>query len=397
MRFPEYYEFYNPVKINSGKNALSTLEYEMDRLKIKKPFILTNEMIDELKLLDILLEHLERFEISERHIFKKIPSESSVNVVKKGAERFKENNCDSIIALGGGAVIDTAKGINLMVSENVDDVRELMGVETAHADMKPLIVIPTTSGTGSEATVEAVITDEERKLKLEFFSNKLLPDLAVLDPRMTFPLPPRLTASSGVDALVHAVEAYSGLQKNPLSDNYALTAIKLIAKYLKLAVKEGDNIKYRMAMANASLMAGIAFSNSMVGIIHAIGHACETVAGVSHGDAIAILLSHGMEYNLKFEYCCNSYSDLLLSLAGPEVYANTPSDKRAETAVKKVVELLDDLKDMSGIPRDLKEIGVKKEDFEEIIEKAIHDGTVLASAGKVERSDIRSIIEAAYE
>ncbi|MGM0602248.1 MAG: iron-containing alcohol dehydrogenase [Bacillota bacterium] len=397
MRFPEYYEFYNPVKINSGKNALSTLEYEMERLKIKKPFILTNEMIDELNMLDLLLEHLQEFDISERHIFKKIPSISSVDVVRKAAEAFRENECDSIIALGGGSVIDTAKGINLMISEGADDIRKLMGVETAHGDMKPLIVIPTTSGTGSEATVEAVITDKERKLKLEFFSNKLLPDLAVLDPRMTFPLPARLTASSGVDALVHAVEAYTGLQKNPLSDNYALTAVKLIGKYLRSAVKEGDNTKYRMAMANASLMAGIAFSNSMVGIIHAIGHACESVSDVSHGDAISILLSHGMEYNLKFDYCRNSYSDLLLSLAGPEIYAAMPAEKRAEAAVEQVVKLLDELKELADIPRNLKEIGIKKEDFEEIVEKAIHDGTVLASAGRVEREDIRSILEAAYE
>ncbi|HEY8347702.1 MAG TPA: iron-containing alcohol dehydrogenase [Symbiobacteriaceae bacterium] len=159
----------------------------------------------------------------------------------------------------------------------------------------PFAVIPITAGTGSETTLVAVIAHPEQKVKMEFVSHHFLPDVAVLDPRMTRSLPPRLTAATGMDALVHAIEACTCIQRNPLSDAYAWAAIKLIREYLPRAVANGRDIEARLAMANAALMAGAAFSNSMVGLVHAIGHACGSVARVAHGTAMAILLPHVME------------------------------------------------------------------------------------------------------
>ncbi|MFW6229364.1 MAG: iron-containing alcohol dehydrogenase, partial [Halanaerobium sp.] len=221
METSNYYEFFSPVKINSGDRALSTLDYELEQLHVSNPLILTNQTLDELKILDILLSSISRIDINPRQIIKTIPNQATVEIVKKAAHRYQELDCDGIIALGSEAIIDTAKGVNLIISEKVDDLKKLTGIETAHGDMQPFIVIPTTSGTGSEAALSAVISDQNSKNNLEFISGKLMPDLAVIDPRMTFTLPPRLTASTGVDALVHAVEAYTGLQTNPLSDAYA--------------------------------------------------------------------------------------------------------------------------------------------------------------------------------
>lgn len=396
MYSSDYFEFFSPVKIISGEHALSTLNYELDRLHVSKPLILTNQSLDEMKILDTLLSHLKNDSINQRQIIKTIPNQATIEIVKKASQRYKDLECDGIIALGGEAIIDTAKGINLMISEQVEDLKDLAGIETAHADMQPFIVIPTTSSTGSEAALTAVINDESSKRVLEFISSKLIPDLAVIDPTMTFSLPPRLTASTGVDALVHAVEAYTGLQTNPLSDAYAFAALKLIGQNLRELVKDVNNKKHRVAMNNAAVMAGISFSNSHAGIIHAVGDACEKIAGVSHGDALSVLLPHGMFYNLKFDYCRNSYQDILIALEGRDKFIETGLEDRALIAVNAVVSILNELRSLTGIPVTLKEIGVKRNQFDDIVDKAMHNSAILNSAGQVNREDIKSILEAAF-
>ncbi|KXS49289.1 alcohol dehydrogenase [Halanaerobium congolense] len=396
MYSSDYFEFFSPVKIISGEHALSTLNYELDRLHVSKPLILTNQSLDEMKILDTLLSHLKNDSINQRQIIKTIPNQATIEIVKKASQRYKDLECDGIIALGGEAIIDTAKGINLMISEQVEDLKDLAGIETAHADMQPFIVIPTTSSTGSEAALTAVINDESSKRVLEFISSKLIPDLAVIDPTMTFSLPPRLTASTGVDALVHAVEAYTGLQTNPLSDAYAFAALKLIGQNLRELVKDVNNKKHRVAMNNAAVMAGISFSNSHAGIIHAVGDACEKIAGVSHGDALSVLLPHGMFYNLKFDYCRNSYQDILIALEGRDKFIETGLEDRALIAVNAVVSILNELRSLTGIPVTLKEIGVKRNQFDDIVDKAMHNNAILNSAGQVKREDIKNILEAAF-
>ncbi|RAK10624.1 alcohol dehydrogenase [Halanaerobium saccharolyticum] len=396
METSNYFEFFNPVKINSGEQALSSLNYELEQLHVSKPLILTNQTLDELKILDILVASIKDLDINQRQIIRTVPNQANLEIVKKASERYRELNCDGIIALGGEAIIDTAKGVNLTISEKVDDLKKLTGIETAHGDMQPFIVVPTTGGTGSEAALSAVINDQSSNNNLEFISSKLMPDLAVIDPRMTFKLPPRLTASTGVDALVHAVEAYTGLQKNPLSDAYAFAALKLIGNNLKKLVNDVNNKKYRMAMNNAALMAGIAFSNSHAGIIHAVGDACEKISEVSHGDALAVLLPHGMFLNLKYNYCKNCYEDILLALEGTEKLIKTKEEDRALMAVDAVVGILSELRFLTGIPVRLEEIGIKRSEFEQIIDKAMHNSTLLNSAGQVKREDIKSILEAAF-
>ena len=178
------------------------------------------------------------------------------------------------------------------------------------------MAVPTTAGTGSEATLVAVVANPALQVKMEFLSYHLLPDVAVLDPRMTETLPPRITASTGFDALVHAIEAATCLQRNPVSDSFAERAIRQITQSLPRAVKNGRDRRARMAMANGSLLAGAAFSNSMVGLVHAIGHALGGVCHVAHGDAMTILLPAVMQYNL--DKCRERYGELLLHVAGPE-------------------------------------------------------------------------------
>lgn len=360
----------------------------------KRPIIITDKGIVQAGLIDIVLKAFGNSDIEIGAIYDETPPDSSNVVVNQVAKIYREAKCDSIIAVGGGSVLDTAKGVNIVISENSDDLMKFIGADRLTAKMQPLIAIPTTSGTGSEVTLVAVIANVEKHVKMLFTSYKLLPDVAVLDPRMTLTVPPKITAMTGMDALTHAVEAYSCIQKNPMSDAYAWAAIDLIRQYLIKAVTNGKDEEARMGMANASLMAGAAFSNSMVGIVHGVGHACGGVCGIPHGLAMAILLPHGMEYNMK--KCAPYYAELLLPLAGIEEYVKTPAEKRAERAVAVVRALNAELKKKTGMPNTLKEAGIPREKLPEIAKTAIGDGALTFNPEEASYDDILELLRRAY-
>lgn len=391
---PSYYEFINTTKIISGKCALENIPFELKCRNAKRPIILTNDMLLKLGLTDVIIKSLGESDIVVGAVYKDIPQDSSIKIISEILKIYKDNKCDSIIAVGGGSVIDTAKGLNVLIAENSSNLMEFLGVDriTRHGD--PFIVVPTTAGTGSEVTTIAVISDTDKNVKLEFQSSYLLPDVAVLDERMTESLPPKITASTGMDALCHAIEGYTCIQKNPLSDAYAYAAIKIIMENLVNAVKNGKDKKARLAMANASLMAGVAFSNSMVGIVHAMAHACGGVCHVPHGDAVSILLPYGMEYNVdKYpEY----FKELLLPLAGEKVYAETPNNEKATKTVVVIKDFILNLNELCGLPMRLRDAGVRNSDIENIAKKALNDGAVVLNEREPSLSDIVNILQRAF-
>jgi len=391
---PNYYEFYNPVKINSGEEALETIPYELNMLNAKRPIIITDKGIVNAGLLQVLLDSFADSEITIGAVYDETPSDSSLKIVNLIVELFRTQNCDSIIALGGGSAIDTAKGVNIVLSEERSDLSELMGVDRLSKVQKPFIAIPTTSGTGSETTLVAVITDTERNIKMPFTSYLLLPKVAIIDPRMTLSLPPFITAATGMDALTHAIEAYTCLQKNPVSDAYSWAAISLIRDNLVEAVQNGKNKKARLAMANASMLAGIAFSNSMVGGVHAIGHSVGSVAHVHHGTAMAILLPQLMKYN--FDVLKDIYAELLLPLAGADIYANTPIAHRAEKAIETVIQMNIRLNELCKMPIKLSDAGVKESQFEMIAETTLGDGSMIVNPKEITKQDVFTILKNAF-
>lgn len=391
---PRYYEFYNPVKVLSGDHALENLPYEMAHLSASRPILLTNQQLVEVGLTRILESALRGSELVIAAQFTEIPPDSSVHVVNAAGRVFREAGCDSIIALGGGSVIDTAKGLRVLIGQETDDIMQYMGADIVKpARRVPFAVIPTTAGTGSEATLVAVIAHPERQVKMEFVSHHLLPDLAVLDPRLTRSLPPRITASTGMDALVHAIESYTSVQRNPLSDAYAWAAIELIRDHLPRAVANGHDTEARLAMANAALMAGAAFSNAMVGLVHAIGHAVGAICRVAHGDAMAILLPHVMEYNLDLVH--ERYGRLLLALAGPELYAATPAPERGQQAIAAVRAFSQRLHEACGLPLRLRDVGVTDDVLPAIARTAINDGALLLNPKEAGLDDVLQILRQA--
>lgn len=391
---PAYFQFYNPVKILSGKKALENIPYELELLNARRPLIVTDKGVVQAGLIDVLTSALGGSDLTIGAVYDGTPPDSSSAVVNEAAALFKDTACDSLIAVGGGSVLDTAKGVNIVVSEDTTDLMKFIGADRLTKPMQPMIAVPTTAGTGSEVTLVAVIANEEKRFKMLFTSYLLLPRVAVLDPRMTLSLPPRITAATAMDALSHAVEAYSCLQKNPLSDAYAWAAIDLVRTYIVTAVTDGKNEEARMALANAALMAGCAFSNSMVGLVHGIGHAVGGISRVPHGVAMAILLPWCMEYNM--EKCAPFYGELLLPLAGPDEYLKTAPDKRAGRSVTAIREMHSRLNKLTGMPVALKDCGVKRESLPDIARTALGDGALVFNPLESDYGEILGILRKAY-
>ena len=388
----KYFEFYNPVKIIAGFKALSNLPFELKLLNVKSPMILTDLGVKKAGLLEKVLKSLYNTDIKPCDIIDKIPHDSSVETVNEISESFRKSGCDSLIAIGGGSVIDTAKGVNILVSLDDNDLKKYEGAEIIDRELKPLIVIPTTSGTGSEATYVAVISDPKNNIKLAFTSYFLLPKLALIDPEMTLTLPPKLTATTSMDALTHAIEAYTSTQNNPLSDAYSLTSTKLINENLLETIKDGNNRERRFNLALASLLAGISFSNSMVGIIHSIAHALGGVIKIPHGLANTIILPFGMEFN--FDKAYKRYSEISRYLG---IFLPEKSEKEnARALIERIFELRENIEKLTGLSLNLKDNNVKKDDFEKIAEKAMVDGSVIFNPKEFNKEDVIKILEKAF-
>jgi alcohol dehydrogenase class IV len=254
------------------------------------------------------------------------------------------------------------------------------------------VVIPTTAGTGSEVTMVAVIYDEENKEKLAFVDKFLLPNLAVLDPQMTFSLPPKMTAATGMDALTHAIEAYVGTQASPISDAFAVGAIELVVKHLVNATKNGEDVEARGGQLIAATMAGIAFSHSMVGCIHGMAHATGGLYRVPHGVANGIFLPFGMEYN--FEEIKEKLARLA-QIMGEDI-SGLSEEEAARLAIAAVRKLSGQLNELDALPLRLRDVGVPEDGLEAIAEGALNDGTSFYNPREMDEEELLPFIQKAY-
>ncbi len=402
MNIPSYYEFCNKVKCLSGHNALEKLPDILASVNSKKPMIITDKGVMGAKLITPVEKALGK--IKHGGIFDDVPADSDVKTVQEIAAKYRSAKCDSIIAVGGGSVLDTAKGVNILVSENSNNLMDFVGFGALKRKLKPLIAVPTTSGTGSELTLVAVIADHQRDVKMLFPSLFLLPDFAILDSRMTKTLPPAITAATAMDALTHACEAYTCLAKNPLSDTTALMAIKLISENILRAIKKPDDMDARLALATGSALAGMSFSNSMVGMVHAIGHSIGAICHVPHGVCMSILLPYGLEYNLHKSG--HLTAELLFALRGEKFYAESQKSKRPELAISAIRNLNSELRKATGgkHPTCLREVVdrdgnlmVPREVLPEIARLSLNDGALVYNPEELNYSDMLMVLEKAWE
>ncbi|RFS36141.1 iron-containing alcohol dehydrogenase [Acinetobacter cumulans] len=390
-----YYEFFCPVKVIAGHAALEHIPFELATLGATRPLIITDKGVRSNNLLAPIEAAFESTDAVIGHIFDDVPPDSSLETVRKAAQLYRDNNCDAIIAVGGGSVIDTSKATNILVSEGGDDLLKYSGAHNLPKPLKPFFVIPTTSGTGSEVTMVAVVSDNQKNVKMPFASYYLMPHAAILDPRMTQTLPPHLTAMTAMDAMTHAVEAYTCLAANPISDAYATAAVKKVSNHLFNVLDNPTDAQGRLELAQASTMAGIAFSNSMVGLVHSLGHALGAVAHLPHGLCMNLFLPYVLEYNKEVN--ADKIADLLLPLAGPDIYSQTPAHLRADKAISTILAMRDRIYSLTKLPRTLSETGkVTQAQLDDVAEKALNDGSIIYNPKEATLKDLKTILEKAW-
>ena len=390
-----YYEFFCPVKVIAGHAALEHIPFELATLGAKRPLIITDKGVRANNLLAPIEAAFEMADAAIVAIFDDVPPDSSLGTVRSAAKLYRENHCDAIIAVGGGSVIDTSKATNILVSEGGDDLLKYSGAHNLPKPLKPFFVIPTTSGTGSEVTMVAVVSDTEKNVKMPFASYYLMPHAAILDPRMTQTLPPHLTAMTAMDAMTHAVEAYTCMADNPISDAYATAAVKKISTHLFNVLDNPSDAQGRLELAQASTMAGIAFSNSMVGIVHSLGHSLGAVVHLPHGLCMNLFLPYVLEYNKEVNG--DKIADLLLPLAGADIYAQTPAHLRADKTIATILTMRDRIYSLTKLPRTLRETGkISEAQLDEVAEKALNDGSIIYNPKEATLEDLKSILKKAW-
>lgn len=389
------YEFYNGEEIISGVGALKQLPNKFAQIGARKAILVTGPTLTKIGVVQQVMDIFEGSKVEIKVLYNTVPNDSSLDVVNEIAQIYKANNCDSIIALGGGSNIDTAKGVKILISNQSTDIRQYMGFESAPLGLNiPFAVIPTTAGTGSEATKAAVISDVAKKVKLEFITNTTIPHISILDPLMTLSLPKKATYTTGMDALTHAIEGFTGTQSQPLTDQFAVSAFKLIGKYIDDSVADGSNQEARIGMLEGSLCAGVCFSNSMVGAVHAIGHSVGGYSGVSHDRAMTMLLPACIEFNA--DVCDDKYGEVLYYFAGEEAYKNAKKGEYGKSLAEYIDKKNKYYHEEIGIPVRLSEAGVKEEDLETIAFMSLRDGAILSNPKTATFDDVMGILKKVF-
>jgi len=381
----QVYDFYCPSISKLGVGAAKTLGQAAASLGGKKALIVTDKGLLELGMADEMKKVLEESSVSAVVWGGVEPNPTDINV-RDGLKVYQENNCDMLVTLGGGSSHDCGKGIGI-VAANGGDIRDYQGIFNIPKPTPPIITVNTTAGTASEMTCFAVITNTDEKVKMIFFSSLLTPNIAINDPLMMKGLPASLTASTGMDALTHAIEAYVSPLANPVTDACAIGAIKLITQYLPQAVANGDNLFARDKMAYGEFLAGMAFNSAGAGVVHALAHQPGALLNKPHGTCNAILLPHGCSYNLIA--CAERYADIAVAMGEDIAGLTTPE------AGQKAIEAMKKLSAAVGIPASLSEIDVKESDIELLADKAFKDVCCLFNPRKIKRDDLAMLYKKA--
>ena len=348
-----------------GPGAREVLPKEINRLGLHKAFVTTDKDLIKDGVADKVLSVLKAADIPFE-VFSEIKPNPTVSNVKAGVAAFAASGADFILAIGGGSSIDTAKAIGI-ISNNPDfsDVVSLEGVADTHKKSVPIIALPTTAGTAAEVTINYVITDEVNAKKMVCVDPNDIPAIAIVDAELMYTLPKSLTAATGLDALTHAIEGLITKGAWEMSDMFEIKAIEMIARYLETAVNEPSNAEARNGMAVAQYIAGMAFSNVGLGLVHGMAHPLGAIFDIPHGVANALLLPLIMEFNAPA--ALDKYIDIAKAMG---VYT---SDMSKEEAARAAVDAVKTLSVKVGIPQHLSELGIQEKDLPRLAESAFAD------------------------
>lgn len=378
------FSFSVPQEIIVGKGSLARLPEAAEKLGGKHGFIISGPHLNKMGIVASCSESLENAGIKV-DAYTETEGNPSVETVEKAVAAFCKSGADFIIALGGGSPMDVAKAVGV-VARYGGSITEYEGGGRVPGDIIPLIAIPTTAGTGSEVTAFSVITDHSRNYKLTVFSYKLIPAYAILDPELLTTAPVSVAAACGIDAMVHALEAYISKDASPFSDAMAEKALELIGKNIRRYVADRTDIEAAEAMITGSLFAGIAFSWARLGDVHAMSHPVSAYFDVPHGVANAILLPTIVEYNALADR--GKYLKLF------NYISLTPASE-AEFEPFMLVDLLTELNEQLGIPGSLGEVGVTADKFDAMADDAMKSGNIAVNPRSTTKKDVLSLYEKA--
>ena|SRR5690625_200220 len=372
FRMASYLFNYRRPKLLTGKNSLLNVPVLLQEIRVKQVLIVTDETIYSLGLIDELLRRLKQDKIQVSLYSKTVPNPTITNV-EEALHMYKQNHCQAVIAIGGGSPIDCAKAICARVARPNKTIEDMKGVLKVRKEIPPLIAIPTTAGTGSEATLASVISNEETKEKYALMDHALIPQYAVHDPMLLVNLPPYITAITGIDTLTHAIEAYIGKSNTKETKQLSEEVVKLVFKYLYVSYQDGENIEARERMLEAAYKGGVAFSRAYVGNIHAIAHTLSGFYDTPHGLANAVILPYVLEY----------YGDVVhrqLAKLADLIEITASQDTAAEKA-NKFIQVIRQLNDSMDIPRKITDI--QEEDIPTMIKRALDEANPLYPVPKI--------------
>jgi alcohol dehydrogenase len=378
-----------PPIIHFGTNAASKAGTEAKRLNCKKALLVTDAVLVKMGMVSSVIDSLSSEGI-EFEMFDAVASEPTLSLVDEGLQTLRERNCDLLVGVGGGSPIDTAKAISIMAT-NPGQFTDYKGFDRFPFSGLPVIAVPTTAGTGSEATMNAVITDTEQNIKMSIASPYLIPKAALVDPLLTAGLPKSLVASTGLDALTHAIEAYVSPKAQPMTNTLALSAIELLSKFLPRAWSNPQDLEARTKTLFGSLQAGIAFTNSSIGLVHGMARPLGIYFHLSHGLTNACLLG------VVMEFCLQGNPDLYATIAramGVNT-SNLSPLKAAEAGTEKVKELVRKLEvpTLSGLGVDVPRL---QEYALEMADDAISTGAAANSPRIAKPEEIVKLYMEAY-
>lgn len=374
------FNFSVPQEIIFGEGALARIGELLKKSSAKNPFLISGKNLTRLGVVDRVAKLAAEAGYTVE-IFNDVEANPSVETVEKAVRAYKLSGCDCIIALGGGSPMDVAKAVGV-VAVFGGSIKDYEGAGKVPGKITPIIAIPTTAGTGSEVTAFTVITDHERNYKLTVFSYELIPEYALLDPELIMSLPKSVAAATGVDALVHAIEAYLSKAGSPFTDSMAEKAMELMGGNLRQFVSDRSNREAAAAMLTGSMFAGLAFAWARLGNVHAMAHPLGGYFDVPHGVANAILLPVVMEFNAPADQ--GRYQKIYNYLVPDKVLEEKFVP---EVLVKELQELTASL----GIPQKLKEVGVTEDKIPEMAADAMKSGNILVNPRETTLEDVISL------
>ena len=385
------FSFNTTPGIRFGDNAFLENINEIKKCVGENVLFVTDQGIIDIGLADTALSTLNNI-CSKIVLFNEVEADPSLSTLERAIEIGKKNNCSGVIGFGGGSSMDVAK-LSALIMGSKESLDTAWGVNLACGPRVPLVLVPTTAGTGSEVTPVSIITIGQNE-KRGVSSPIILPDLAILDPTLTIGLPKKITAATGVDAMVHAIEAYSSINKNnnSISQMYALEALKLLEKSIERAVLDGKDLTARSDMLKGSMLAGVAFANSPVAAVHALAYPIGGIFKIPHGLSNALILPYVLRYNQSDARASKAYADLC-----DHIWPSKGSKRGNQFKSSLFIDKLENLSSRLGLETRLRDVGIPQESCQKLAEESMKQTRLLVNNPRaIEKKDAFDIYKAAW-